>query len=105
MAISWTGERMVIRTGCGYYVENSREEVYDWLTELGVEFEDLMFHPGNSVVRFHNIVGRGLGLVTPIYLACLKSGNVSFPMEYPRRQFAHGRGERGGNSGDERSNR
>ena len=61
-----------------YYVENSREEVYDWLTELGVEFEDLMFHPGNTVVRFHNIVGRGLGLVTPIYLACLKSGNVSF---------------------------
>ena len=61
-----------------YYIENSREEVYDWLTELGVEFEDLMFHPGNSVVRFHNVVGRGLGLVTPIYLANLKSGNVSF---------------------------
>ena len=38
----------------------------------------MMFHPGNSVVRFHNEVGRGLGLVTPIYLANLKSGNVSF---------------------------
>ncbi len=61
-----------------YYVENSREEVFDWLTELGVEFQGMMFHPGNSVVRFHNEVGRGLGLVTPIYLANLKSGNVSF---------------------------
>ena len=61
-----------------YYVEHSREEIFDWLTELGVEFQGLMFHPGNSVLRFHNEVGRGLGLVTPIYLASLKSGNVSF---------------------------
>ena len=61
-----------------YYVEHSREEIFDWLVELGVEFQGMMFHPGNSVVRFHNEVGRGLGLVTPIYLATLKSGNVSF---------------------------
>ena len=61
-----------------YYVEHSREEIYDWLQELGVRFEDLMFHPGNSVMRFHNIEGRGLGLVKPIYLATLKSGDVGF---------------------------
>ncbi|MFQ5788961.1 MAG: FAD-dependent oxidoreductase, partial [Acidobacteriota bacterium] len=61
-----------------YYVDHSREQIYDWLTAMGVEFQGLSWIAGNSVPRFHNVRGRGLGLVTPIYQECLKSGRVSF---------------------------
>ncbi len=57
-----------------YYVEHSKREVHDWLVEQGVEFEELWHPAGNSVPRFHNVRGRGLGLVTPIYLNCLRRG-------------------------------
>ncbi len=56
-----------------YYVDNSNTEIHDWVVELGVEFEDLWHLAGNSVPRFHNVKGRGLGLVTPIYLSALKN--------------------------------
>lgn len=61
-----------------YYVDNSRRDIYDWLTELGVRFEGVLPAPGNSVDRFHQPVGRGIGLVTPIYRACLQHGNIQF---------------------------
>ena len=57
-----------------YYVENSRTMIHDWVVDLGVEFEELWHLAGNSVPRFHNVRGRGLGLVTPIYLAALRNG-------------------------------
>jgi predicted oxidoreductase len=53
------------------YVDNSKTDIHDWVTDLGVEFEDLVHIPGNTVPRFHNVRGRGLGLVTPIYLGAL----------------------------------
>ena len=46
-----------------YYVGNSRSEIYDWLTAMGVKFESLHQPPGNSVPRGHEPQGRGLGLV------------------------------------------
>ncbi|HSE84359.1 MAG TPA: FAD-dependent oxidoreductase [Thermodesulfobacteriota bacterium] len=62
-----------------HYVNNSRREIYDWLTELRVVFDGtLRLFPGNSVPRFHNIKGRGLGLVSPIYRECVKSPNIKF---------------------------
>src|SRR5579863_1805356 len=61
-----------------YYVDHSRREIYDWLDELGVRFSDVVASPGNSVPREHQPVGRGIGLVTPIYRACLELGNVDF---------------------------
>ncbi|MFQ5891064.1 MAG: FAD-dependent oxidoreductase [Gemmatimonadota bacterium] len=57
-----------------YYVDHSRTEIYDWAVGLGVEFEELLHIAGNSVPRFHNAQGRGLGLVTPIYLSGLREG-------------------------------
>lgn len=57
-----------------YYVNNSKTAIHDWVTDLGVVFEDLWHLPGNSVPRFHNVRGRGLGLVTPIYLGALRAG-------------------------------
>ena len=61
-----------------YYVDNSRTEIYDWLTALGVKFDIVIRQYGNSVPRFHRTKGRGLGLVSPIYRECLKNPNISF---------------------------
>lgn len=61
-----------------YYVTHSRREVYDWLTELGVVFDKIRVTGGNSVPRFHEARGRGLGLVTPIYRECVSHANITF---------------------------
>ena len=61
-----------------YYVDHSREEVYDWITSLGVGFETLILPAGNSVKRTHRTKGRGIGLVSPIYAECARRPNVSF---------------------------
>jgi uncharacterized protein len=62
----------------GAYVRDSREWLYDWLTELGVSFENLARPAGNSVPRLHLTRGKGLGLVEPIYRACLRHQNIQF---------------------------
>ena len=61
-----------------YYVDYSRREIYDWLDQLGVRFESVLPAPGNSVDRFHQPIGRGIGLVTPIYRECLELDNIRF---------------------------
>jgi len=61
-----------------YYVENSRHEVYDWVSELGVRFEGVAASPGNTVDREHQPARRGIGLVTPIYRACLEMSEIRF---------------------------
>jgi len=60
------------------YVRDSREWLYDWLTDLGVFFENLARPAGNSVPRLHLTRGKGLGLVEPIYRACLRHPNIRF---------------------------
>lgn len=61
-----------------YYVDHSRRDIYDWLDELGVRFSEVLASSGNSVPREHQPVGRGIGLVTPIYRACLELENIDF---------------------------
>ena len=61
-----------------YYVDHSHQEIYEWLIQLGVRFEGVLPAPGNTVDRFHQPVGRGIGLVTPIYRECLKHRNIHF---------------------------
>jgi flavocytochrome c len=61
-----------------YYVDHSRTEIYDWLDELGVRFSEVLSSSGNSVPREHQPLGRGIGLVTPIYRACLELGPIDF---------------------------
>jgi flavocytochrome c len=60
------------------YVDRSLPDIHDWLSELGVTFESVETAPGNSVDRFHQPAGRGIGLVTPIYHACLARANIQF---------------------------
>lgn len=66
------------RTWARYYVDNSRQEIYDWALDLGIRFHEVVASPGNSVEREHQPVGRGIGLVTPIYRACLEMPNLKF---------------------------
>lgn len=61
-----------------YYVESSRSQIYDWLETMGVGYSAVYKVAGNSVARFHEVEGRGLGLVTPVYRACLRMPNVDF---------------------------
>src|SRR3990172_5034495 len=61
-----------------YYAANSREQIYDWLTSMGVQFSGALRIPGNSVARFHEPVGRGLGLVSPIYRHAVRHPNIRF---------------------------
>jgi predicted oxidoreductase len=61
-----------------YYVEHSKVEIFDWVTAMGVTFNGLDPHEGSSVARIHLTNGRGLGLVRPIYLECLKNPNITF---------------------------
>jgi flavocytochrome c len=65
-----------------YYVNESRREIYDWLTSLGERFEkDVVLMPGNRVPRWHRVIGGGIGLVEPVYRGCLQTGKVAFSWE------------------------
>lgn len=61
-----------------YYVDHSKRDIYDWVDELGVQFYEVVASSGNSVAREHQPVGRGIGLVTPIYRSCLELGTIDF---------------------------
>ncbi|MDH3417852.1 MAG: FAD-dependent oxidoreductase [Gammaproteobacteria bacterium] len=61
-----------------FYVENSREMLWDWLTGLGVRFDRIRPSHGNSVPRFHMTHRRGLNLTRPIFLEALRYSNIDF---------------------------
>jgi len=61
-----------------YYAEHSREMIYDWVTEMGVEFVRVAPGHGNSVPRFHFTSGRAVNLVLPIYRTALGLPSVRF---------------------------
>jgi succinate dehydrogenase/fumarate reductase flavoprotein subunit len=61
-----------------YYAENSREMIYDWVTDMGVEFVRIVPSHGNSVARFHFTKGRAAHLVLPIYRTALSMPNISY---------------------------
>jgi predicted oxidoreductase len=61
-----------------FYASNSRQMVYDWVTEMGVEFVRVAPSHGNSVPRFHFTRGRAAHLVLPIYRTALGMPNISF---------------------------
>ena len=62
-----------------FYTNESRREIYDWLFGLGIHFEkNPVLMPGNSVPRWHKVIGKGRGLVEPLYRACKQSSTVQF---------------------------
>ena len=60
-----------------FYVNHSRELIYDWLIDMGVEFGAVGRNPGNSVPRVHRTQG-GRDLVTTLYRECLQYPNITF---------------------------
>lgn len=61
-----------------FYAERSREMIYDWVSDLGVEFVRVVPGHGNSVPRFHFTRGRSVHLVLPLFRTALGLPNVSF---------------------------
>lgn len=61
-----------------YYAENSRTMIYDWVSEMGVEFVRVIPSHGNTVPRFHFTRGRSVHLVLPLLRTALRMQNVSF---------------------------
>lgn len=61
-----------------FYVQHSRELIYDWVTGLGVRFDRIIPSHGNSVPRFHMTYRRGLNLTRPLYLEALRYSNITF---------------------------
>lgn len=57
---------------------DSRREVYDWLTALGVEFFAVRPQAGNHVPRFHENREKGLGVVRAIYRECARNPGTRF---------------------------
>jgi predicted oxidoreductase len=60
------------------YVTESKSQLYDWLTDLGVRFDFLVKPPGNSVPRLHLTNGKGWGLVGPLLQECLRHPAIQF---------------------------
>jgi len=52
------------------YVKESKRSVYDWLTALGVTFDNLGQPPGNSVPRLHFSHGKAGAWSGPLYREC-----------------------------------
>ena len=61
-----------------YYAENSREMIYDWVNELGVEFVRVQGGYENSVPRFHFTPRGALDVVLALYRTALELPSVSF---------------------------
>lgn len=61
-----------------YYTRNSRVQVFDWLTGMGVSFGGVSQPPGNSVPRAHSVQGRGMALIAAIYRECLNTPTITF---------------------------
>jgi predicted oxidoreductase len=57
---------------------DSRREIYDWLSGLGVQFFAVRPQAGNHVPRFHENREKGLGLLRAIYRECLRAPRTHF---------------------------
>ena len=57
---------------------DSRHEIYDWLSGLGVRFFAVRPQAGNHVPRFHENTEKGLGLLRAIYRECARQPGIRF---------------------------
>ncbi len=60
------------------YAEQSRSQVYDWLTDMGVQFVALIPTPENSVPRFHFTRGKAVHAILPLFRQALDMPNIRF---------------------------
>ena len=57
---------------------DSRHEIYDWLSGLGVRFFAVRPQAGNHVPRFHQNTEKGLGLLRAKYRECARQPGIRF---------------------------
>ncbi|MGI9290273.1 MAG: FAD-dependent oxidoreductase, partial [Gammaproteobacteria bacterium] len=60
------------------YVEESATEVYDWLTDMGVQFSIVLDTPEDSVPRFHFTRGTAARVVIPMMRKALMNPRIAF---------------------------
>ncbi len=60
------------------YAEHSREQVYDWLTGMGVKFEVLRDTPEDTVPRLHFTRGSATHAVVPMIREALQRERIDF---------------------------
>jgi len=58
------------------FAEESRKQVYDWLTGFGVRFAFVIDTPEDSVPRFHFTAGAAVNAVLPLIRASLKHERI-----------------------------
>ena len=62
-----------------YYAENSRALIYDWLLELGLDFDDLSYDFANRTIpRFHFTKRGAAPVIIRIYSEATKHSNIDF---------------------------
>jgi flavocytochrome c len=57
-----------------YYIEHSLHDLYEWLEDLGVVWEDVNLSEGNTVPRWHRPQGFGKILAMKLYEAAKEKG-------------------------------
>lgn len=62
------------------YVEDSREQVHDFLVDLGVEFRAIIPTPEHSVPRFHFTQGKAVHAIVPMLREALRHPNVGLAL-------------------------
>ncbi len=60
------------------YVDSSSTQVYDWLTNLGVQFTMVLDTPEDSVPRFHFTRGTAVNVIIPMLSKALQDPNIRF---------------------------
>ena len=60
------------------FVENSRTEIYDWLTAFGVKFSILLDTPEDTVPRFHFAGGPAVKVIVPMLREVAGRDNIRF---------------------------
>ena len=59
------------------YLERSCQDLFMWTSELGVVWEEVRFHEGNSVPRWHRPQGGGAAIMT-----ALRAATQGLPIEW-----------------------
>jgi len=75
-----------------YYVTHSAPDVYDWLTDMGVQFKVILDTPESSVPRFHFTRGTAVNVIIPMLRKALLDPNIEFMWNTRVTELARSRG-------------
>jgi flavocytochrome c len=76
-----------------YYAEHSADDVYNWLTQMDVQFKVILHAPETSVPRFHFTRGTAVNVVVPMLRKALNDPNIQFAWNTRVTAMAKARGK------------